>query len=50
MKETKKLTFASMAVALGVLFMTLGYFIEVLDLTVAALCSMLMLSSGVLIF
>lgn len=43
MKETKKLTFASMAVALGVLFMTLGYFIEILDLTVAALCSMLML-------
>ena len=43
MKETKRLTFSAMAVALGVLFMTLGFFVEVLDLTVAALTSMLML-------
>ncbi len=42
MKQTKKLTVSSMAVALGVLFMLLGYFVEVLDLTVAALCSLLM--------
>ena len=32
-----------MAVALGVVFMMLGFFIEALDLTVAALCSILML-------
>ncbi len=31
-----------MAIALGVLFMTLGFFVEVLDMTVAALCSCLM--------
>lgn len=31
-----------MCIALGVLFMALGFFIEVLDLTVAALCSCLM--------
>ena len=43
MRETKKITFSAMAVALGVLFMTLGYFIEALDLTVAALTSIIML-------
>ena len=43
MKETKRLTFAATAVALGVVFMTLGFFVEVLDLTVAALTSILML-------
>lgn len=43
MKDTKRLTFSAMAVALGVLFMTLGFFVEVLDLTVSALCSILML-------
>lgn len=43
MKETKRLTFSAMAVALGVLFMTLGFFVEVFDLTVSALCSILML-------
>ena len=31
-----------MAIALGVLLMTLGFFVEVLDMTVAALCSCLM--------
>ena len=31
-----------MSIALGVLFMTLGAFVEVLDLTAAALCSCLM--------
>lgn len=33
---------SAMVVALGVLFMTLGYFIEALDLTVAALLSLAM--------
>ena len=42
MKQTKKITFSAMSIALGVLFMTLGYFIEVFDLTVSALCSVLM--------
>lgn len=31
-----------MAVALGVVFMALGFFVEVLDLTAAALCSLIM--------
>ena len=31
-----------MSIALGVLFMTLGAFVEVLDLTASALCSCLM--------
>lgn len=43
MKQTKKITVSAMAVALGVVFMTLGFFVEVLDLTVAALCSIIML-------
>ena len=42
MKQTKKLTVSAVCIALGVLFMTLGAFIEVLDLTVAAMCSCLM--------
>ena len=42
MKQTKKITFSAMSIALGVLFMTLGFFIEALDMTVAALCSCLM--------
>ena len=42
MKQTKKITLSAMSIALGVLFMTLGAFIEVLDLTSSALCSCLM--------
>ena len=42
MRETKRLTFSAMAVALGVVFMALGFFVEVLDLTAAALCSLIM--------
>ncbi len=42
MKQTKKVTISAVCIALGVLFMALGAFIEVLDLTVAALCSCLM--------
>ena len=42
MKQTKKITVSAVCIALGVLFMALGFFIEVLDLTVAALCSCLM--------
>lgn len=42
MKQNKKITLSAMAIALGVLFMTLGFFVEVLDMTVAALCSCLM--------
>ena len=42
MKQTKKITLSASCIALGVLFMALGAFIEVLDLTVAAMCSCLM--------
>ncbi len=42
MKQTKKLTLGAMAIALGVLFMTVGAFVEALDMTVAALNSLLM--------
>lgn len=42
MKQTKKITMSAACIALGVLFMALGAFIEVLDLTVAAMCSCLM--------
>ena len=42
MKQTKKITISAMSIALGVLFMTLGFFVEALDMTVAALCSCLM--------
>lgn len=43
MKETKKLTMSAISVALSVVFMALGAFIEVLDLTSAALSSIVML-------
>lgn len=43
MKQTKKITLSSMACALGVAFMALGAFVEVLDLTAAALCSLIMM-------
>ena len=42
MKQTKKITLSAACIALGVLFMALGAFVEVLDLTVAALSSCLM--------
>ena len=42
LRQTKKLTVSAMAVALGVVFMALGFFVEVLDLTAAALCSLVM--------
>ena len=42
MKQTKKMTLSAACIALGILFMALGAFIEVLDLTVAALSSCLM--------
>ena len=42
MRQTKKITLSAACIALGVLFMALGAFVEVLDLTVAALCSCLM--------
>ncbi len=41
MKQTKKLTISSMAVALGTLFMVVGAYIETLDLTAVALASVL---------
>lgn len=41
MKTTKKLTFSAMAVALATAFMALGSYIEVLDMTVSALASLL---------
>ena len=42
MRETKKITLSAIIVAFGVLFMTLGYFVEALDPTVAALLSLAM--------
>ena len=42
MKFTKKLTFSAVSVALGVVFMLLGFFLEMLDLTAAALASLVM--------
>ncbi len=42
MRKTKKLTLGAMMIALGVLFMMLGYFVEALDLTVAAVLSLVM--------
>ncbi len=41
MKQTKKLTVSAMTVALGVLFMTLGAVLSVLDLSCAVLASLL---------
>ncbi len=43
MRQTKKITISAMAIALGVVFMTLGAFVEVLDLTVAAIASCIMI-------
>lgn len=42
MKQSKKITVSAMAIALSVVFMSLGAFIEVLDLTVAAITSCVM--------
>ena len=41
MKQTKKITMSAMIVALGTVFMVLGAFIEMLDLTAVALASVL---------
>ncbi len=41
MKKTKKLTFSSAAVALGVIVLTLGSYFDVMELTVAVLASLL---------
>ena len=41
MRSTKKLALSAMLVALGTVFMTLGSFVEVLDLTVCALTSLI---------
>ena len=41
MRQTKKITLSAMVVALGTVFMVLGGFIEVLDLSVCALASLL---------
>ena len=41
MRNTKKITLSAMMTALGVVLMTLGYFVQVLDLTVAALASLI---------
>ncbi len=41
MRQTKKVTLSAMIVALGTVFMVLGGFIEVLDLSVCALASLL---------
>ncbi len=42
MRQTKKITLSAACIALGVVFMALGYFVEVLDLTVSALISCIM--------
>ena len=41
MRETKKLALSALLVALGTVFMMLGSFVEVLDLTVCALASVI---------
>lgn len=41
MRQTKKITLSAMVVALGTVFMVVGGFVEVLDLTVCALASLL---------
>ena len=41
MRQTKKITLSAMVVALGTVFMVIGGFIEVLDLSVCALASLL---------
>lgn len=42
MRQTKKITLSAMVVALGTVFMVIGGFVEILDLTVCALASLLM--------
>ena len=42
MRETKKIAMSALLVALGVVFMTAGAYIEALDLTAAALSSVIM--------
>ena len=41
MRETKKIAISAMMVALGVVFMTLGAFVSTLDMTAAALTSLI---------
>jgi hypothetical protein len=41
MRQTKKLTLGAMMIALGVAFMAIGAYVEVMDLTVAAFLSLL---------
>lgn len=41
MRQTKKIALSAMMCALGVAFISLGAVVQVLDLTVAALCSLL---------
>ncbi len=41
MRATKKLTFSSAATALGVIFLTLGAYLEVMELSLAVLASLL---------
>ena len=41
MRKTKKITLSAMVIALGTLFMVLGGFIEVLDLSASAIASVL---------
>jgi len=41
MRQTKKLTLAAMMTALGVVILTLGAFVEVLDLTAAVIASLI---------
>ncbi len=43
MKQTKKITVSAMAVALTVVFMAVGAFVEMLDLTAAALASVIVM-------
>ena len=43
MRQTKKITVSAMAVALSVLIMAFGAFVEVMDLTVAAITTIIMM-------
>lgn len=42
MRQTKKITLGAMAIALGVVFMAAGAYVEALDMTVAAINSLIM--------
>ncbi len=42
MRQTKKITLSALLVALGVVFMTVGVFVDTIDLTVAMLASLIM--------